>query len=283
VLTSRPPQWLDITDETDPDPTVQRAVRKKLQKGAVAENLPAELNDGEETVRFGADVYLKQGMLTAGMGNTAGQVARDPHNAPAATILGKGSAYWVLNQITGMRNNTSEKAGKRQVGQPAPTMYFGARLNSAHWLHEGVPAASIAELMIGLLSGHFSSEGRALATGTRSNAAVRPQDHPSPTLAFGHDSASYVWVPEGTQPHEVPSLKADKSRNEGLRVSVAEAGILQSFPPDWPWQGSRTKQFEQVGNAVPPLLASHAAIEAARSTRGHEWAERMQDAITQGA
>jgi DNA (cytosine-5)-methyltransferase 1 len=82
---------------------------------------------------------------------------------------------------------------------------------------------------------------------------VRDLDQPAPTVAFGHNAARVEWV-----------LMPD--RRERRPLSVEEAAALQSLPPAYPLSGSRTSQFRQVGNAVPPVLAD-AVIAAAVGPR----------------
>jgi len=83
-----------------------------------------------------------------------------------------------------------------------------------------------------------------LRHGKQKNAAVRSWAEPSATMAFGHDSASFGWVRKGTETPE-----------DFTRITVEEASVLQSYPATFAWRGAKTKQFLQIGNAVPPLLA----------------------------
>ena len=46
-------------------------------------------------------------------------------------------------------------------------------------------------------------------------------------------------------------------------VSIREAARLQTFPDSFVFCGSKDKQYQQVGNAVPPIMAKAIAEELA--------------------
>jgi DNA (cytosine-5)-methyltransferase 1 len=117
-----------------------------------------------------------------------------------------------------------------------------------------------------------------LRVGASEKATERDAGEPAPTLFFGHQVNDVQWVferpattvagdprifpPGGHIAHDGRDNSKMVGRSENaIRVSLPQAAVLQSFPADYPFQGTRSKQFEQVGNAVPPLLA-HAILSS---------------------
>ncbi|MEU3188395.1 DNA cytosine methyltransferase [Streptomyces sp. NPDC006923] len=92
-----------------------------------------------------------------------------------------------------------------------------------------------------------------LRTSNQTNATVRSLDEPAGTLFFGHRSNECLWLaePVGHEEREGTTVP------EAIRITAQEAGILQTFPANYPWQGNKGQTFSQIGNAVPPRLAAH--------------------------
>lgn len=83
-------------------------------------------------------------------------------------------------------------------------------------------------------------------------------------LEFAEAGDPLAWVPR-------PRWRRHADRNDAIRVSPAEAGVLQTFPRDYPWQGTNSMRYLQAGNAVPPALAHAVLREAAGVVTGAEY------------
>jgi DNA (cytosine-5)-methyltransferase 1 len=116
-----------------------------------------------------------------------------------------------------------------------------SRRDSAAWIASGGERANrtLAE-PAPTFTGQAHRWSWALRSGNQANATIRRADEPAPTMAFGKNSARTAW----------------QTGADSVRITVHEAAVLQTFPADYPWQGTKTRQFEQIGNAVPPRLAT---------------------------
>lgn len=193
-----------------------------------------------------------------GMTDRHGDRRAIPADEPAPAIRSKTrSAEWVQTgnftaverDADGGRSKDGSVPYERSVDDPAPAVTGNVDRWKVHPTHDD------------------RRQGSTRPDGTRDMVRPIPVSDPAPTIASdGLGKGRDVWVherpsttvngdPRISEPSRHDPSESGSQQKNAIRVTVEEAAILQSFRPDYPWQGSRTKQFEQVGNAVPPLLA----------------------------
>lgn len=109
----------------------------------------------------------------------------------------------------------------------------------------------------GALVSNYGTGGDASKRGERTSA------QPAPTVTSKADRMKWgrtdIPAPTVAGDSRLPKRayrKGGQRQMDGaLRLTINEAKVLQSFPPNFEFSGGNGKQHLQNGNAIPPLLA----------------------------
>jgi len=143
--------------------------------------------------------------------------------------------------------------GERTASQPASTVT--SKTIGVQWLYEGGGRVNVSVDEAAVLQSYpatYQRQGLPEADlyfrpDMNPRSTVRAITEPASTIKAGHSTSERGWV----------SNPSDDPRKDGQVMTAAEAGILQTYERPFIWCGTKTKQFLQIGNAVPPLLAEH--------------------------
>lgn len=149
--------------------------------------------------------------------------------------------------------------GERTLDQPAPAVT--SKIDRNLWRFAG--AGQTSEQTAGQIPRDLDQPAHTIAG---KGTAAWVHERPATPVAGDSRIPTPGYKCRGGDCH--PGRAPESHMNGAIRVTQAEAAVLQSFPADYPWQGTKTSQFRQIGNACPPLLARAvlAAVLSAAST-----------------
>lgn len=228
--------------------------------------------------------WVAQRMRGAGMlerhGDRRGRELHEP--APALTATGGGHASGGFVFVRTGQNSRTAGGGteifERDVEAPAPTVTGQARSWALVDRQPHGAERRADEPAPTILASHDNGNKMWVAdTGRQPQPGItqqRPVDQPAPTVTATSGDGQWQWKRPATTVMGDPSLwppgykiNADdiaagrdggrRARGDTYRLTIEQAAALQSFPLGYAFVGTKTSQFQQVGNAIPPLLAWH--------------------------
>lgn len=227
---------------------------------------------------------LMQYQRGSGMIDRYGDRPGRSEDEPAFTITGAaldagGGAKMVVrtgnnSMVTGREGSRAGDGDvyeyERPITEPAPTL--DANVGGSWRISSNNSVAGEGRAERGVDEPAFSVTSRAdlwkLHTNSGQdedgNRQTHDGDEPAPTFSakaggrwvFDRPATTIAGDPRVGAPGHRDRAGGERQFENAIRLTIADALVLQSFPPDYPVQGTKTAQFSQVGNAVCPRLAA---------------------------
>ena len=251
--------WVTVRQALNLDARYARVASGIAESDPGTHGVPRTCDTAAPTVPVGSHLYLHPndaGPRVYGGGKRGHGMAEwepaDVTDRPAATISamqGSTAGHYVVED---------PRHPHARPDEPAPTLRSGGAGHSSPpmWLNttvmredpsRGWEAHSIDDPSPAVRAGRPGG-----GLGTRAGSRPEMLDRPSPTV-----TTCEVKGTRGETQHGGPDRASDAAwLGAGIRrLTPAECAILQDFPPDHPWQGTKTSIYAQIGNSVPPTLA----------------------------
>lgn len=230
-----------------------------------------------------------KGRRGEGMTERHGDRPATPATEPYPTVTGGAHRrHWVVDRRTNSRGpgGTIVPTVPVPVSEPSPTL---TGIAGGQWIIRSGSTVNGGELAERTGDDPaFTVTSRAdlweFVNGAQDHATRRPLTAPAPAILASADNGDSRFQPVGWPHHQPATTVAGDPRitarchheagSQGsdaidainvaagadpgarpIKLTVEDALILQSFRSNYPVQGTKTKKFEQVGNAVPPVLS----------------------------